>query len=137
MSIAQGLYEGIELGNEGSEGLITYMRTDSVRIAPEAIRCRAQIHRRALRQRISPRSAPDTTPRKKAPKMPTKRSGLPISPIRREAIKNYLTTDQFKLYVLIWRRFLASQMNPAIYDTDLLRYRDQPKDDAPRHRLHD
>ena len=76
MNIAQTLYEGVELGSEGAEGLITYMRTDSVRLAPEAID--------AARKFIDKNYGKNTSPtllviirQKKAPKMPTKRSALP------------------------------------------------------------
>ena len=84
MNIAQTLYEGVELGQEGAEGLITYMRTDSVRIAPEAIE--------AVRQHIAKKygkeylpETPASTPPKKAPKMPTKPSvqRISITPLRR------------------------------------------------------
>lgn len=116
MNIAQGLYEGIDFGNEGAEGLITYMRTDSVRIAPEAIEsARAYIAKKygkdylplEGRQYSSKKTAQDAHEAIR----PTNLQHAP------EEIQHYLTVDQFKLYQLIWRRFLASQMNPAIYDT--------------------
>ncbi len=116
MRAAQDLYEGIDFGHDGAEGLITYMRTDSVRISPEAIA--------GLRKYILKEYGPSFLPEE--PKhYSTKKSAQdaheairPTSLSRSpEAIKNHLTPDQFKLYTLIWRRFIASQMNPAIYDT--------------------
>ena len=116
MSIAQELYEGIELGNEGAEGLITYMRTDSVNIAPEAIS--------AARAYIGKEFGPDYLPAQ--PRIFTSKKsaqeaheGIRPTNLSRspEKVKAFLTIEQFKLYQLIWRRFIASQMNPAIYDT--------------------
>lgn len=116
MSIAQSLYEGVDLGNEGAEGLITYMRTDSVRIAPEAI----QEARNYITQQYGAQYLPEQ------PKVySTQKSAQdahegirPTSLIHPpEAIQAYLTREQFMLYKLIWRRFLASQMVHAIYDT--------------------
>jgi len=116
MKTAQSLYEGVDLGAEGPEGLITYMRTDSYRTAPEAL------HR--VRELIEAKYGADYLPAKpylyKAKKSaqdaheairPTNLGHPP------EAVKQYLTRDQFLLYSLIWNRFVASQMTPAIYDT--------------------
>lgn len=116
MSIAQGLYEGIDMGNEGTEGLITYMRTDSFNIAPEAIaNARKYIH-----NHFGPEYLPDQ-PRFYASKKSAQEAHEAIRPTNLsrdpERIRQYLTIDQYKLYLLIWRRFIASQMNPAIYDT--------------------
>ena len=116
MSIAQELYEGIDLGSEGSEGLITYMRTDSVNIVPEAI---AAVRQHILQQ-FGADYVPDQ-PRQYVSKKSAQEAHEAIRPtnISRspEKIQSYLTQDQFKLYQLIWRRLIASQMNPAIYDT--------------------
>ncbi len=116
MSIAQDLYEGIDTGEHGAEGLITYMRTDSVNIAPEAIAAaRDYIH-----SHFGPEYLPES-PRIYASKKTAQEAHEGIRPTHLsrdpERIKNYLTADQYKLYLLIWRRFVASQMNPAIYDT--------------------
>lgn len=116
MGVAQKLYEGVDLGGGGPEGLITYMRTDSVRIAPEAIH--------EARSFISANFGKEYLP-EQPKKYSTKSSAqdaheairpasLRFSP---EEIEKYLTREQFLLYRLIWRRFIASQMNPAIYDT--------------------
>lgn len=116
MSIAQGLYEGIDMGSEGSEGLITYMRTDSVNIAPEAI----SSARKYILSRFGAEYLPDK-PKYYASKKAAQEAHEAIRPTSLdrdpEKIKQHLTIDQYKLYLLIWRRFIASQMNPAIYDT--------------------
>ncbi len=116
MSVAQGLYEGIDMGSEGSEGLITYMRTDSVNIAPEAITAA----RRYIGQHFGPEYLPDQ-PRFYASKKTAQEAHEGIRPANLardpEKIRQYLSADEYKLYLLIWRRFIASQMNPAIYDT--------------------
>lgn len=116
MNIAQSLYEGVDLGSHGAEGLITYMRTDSVRVAPEAIE--------GLRHYISEHYGKEylpAEPRLFATKKSAQDAHEAIRPTNLthppELIKSYLTSDQFKLYLLIWRRFISSQMNPAIYDT--------------------
>lgn len=116
MSIAQSLYEGVDLGDEGGEGLITYMRTDSVNIAPEAI----QAARTYIRNHFGLEYLPDE-PRIYASKKTAQEAHEAIRPTNLardpEKIRKYLSPDEYKLYLLIWRRFLASQMNPAIYDT--------------------
>ncbi|MBI3508861.1 MAG: type I DNA topoisomerase [Chlamydiia bacterium] len=116
MSIAQDLYEGIDMDAEGTEGLITYMRTDSVNIAPEAI----SSARKYIGSHFGPEYLPDQ-PRIYASKKSAQEAHEAIRPTSLlrapEKIKAYLTSDQYKLYLLIWRRFIASQMNPAIYDT--------------------
>src|SRR3990167_11032994 len=116
MSIAQGLYEGIDMDREGSEGLITYMRTDSVNIAPEAI----SNARKYIQSHFGSAYLPDQ-PRIYASKKTAQEAHEAIRPTNLardpEKIRQYLSIDQYKLYLLIWRRFIASQMNPAIYDT--------------------
>jgi DNA topoisomerase-1 len=115
MSVAQKLYEGIELGKEGSVGLITYMRTDSFRIADEAIH--------AVRDYIQNNYPLEYLPHKahvykNAQKTQDAHEAIRPSTMtyRPQDIKEFLTPDQFKLYQLIWNRFIASQMNPAIFD---------------------
>ncbi len=116
MNIAQGLYEGVNLGNEGPEGLITYMRTDSVRVAPEMLT--------EVREYIKKQYGPeylDDEPRSYSTKKSAQDAHEAIRPANLmhnpEAIKEYLTREQYSLYKLIWMRFIASQMKPAIYDT--------------------
>lgn len=116
MNIAQTLYEGVELGQEGSEGLITYMRTDSVRIVPEAV----EAVRQHIAKKYGKEYVPDTA-RNYATKKAAQDAHEAIRPTSLlytpEKLQKYLTPDQLKLYTLIWRRFVASQMNPAVYDT--------------------
>ena len=120
MSVAQKLYEGIELGDGNPAGLITYMRTDSTRIAPEGIE--------EVRNYIGSNFAPEYLPEK--PNTFGKSEGAQdaheaIRPTSventPEKIKPYLSAEQYKLYELIWRRFVASQMNPARYLTTTVR----------------
>ena len=115
MQIAQGLYEGVNLGGKaGTVGLITYMRTDSLRLSPVAIK-EANEYITTLygenyatpRQFKSKGSAQDAHEAIR----PTSVKFLP------DAIKSKLTLDQYKLYKLIWSRFVAGQMSPAVYDT--------------------
>jgi len=112
MLIAQQLYEGIELGNEGSIGLITYMRTDSTRIADEAI----QSAREYIINSYGKEYLPDK-PRYFKTKKGAQDAHEAIRPtsMKREpkAIQKYLTAEQFKLYELIWNRFVACQMESA------------------------
>lgn len=116
MSIAQSLYEGVDLGNEGAEGLITYMRTDSVRIAPEAV----VEARQYILQQYGANYLPEQ-PKAYASQKSAQDAHEAIRPTSLihppEAIQAHLTREQFMLYKLIWRRFLASQMVPAVYDT--------------------
>ena len=117
MAIAQQLYEGIDLGEGESTGLITYMRTDSTNISPLA-----QQEARDYIQEVHGASyLPD-----EAPVYKTRSKGAqeaheairPTSTLRTPAqIKDQLSRDQYRLYQLIWQRFVASQMNPAVYDT--------------------
>lgn len=116
MSIAQSLYEGIDLGQEGAEGLITYMRTDSVRIEPEAI----EQARHYIRKQWGPAFIPEQ-PKSYTTGKTTQDAHEAIRPTNLdhppEKIQAFLNKDQFLLYQLIWQRFLASQMTPAVYDT--------------------
>ncbi len=116
MSVAQGLYEGIDMGPEETEGLITYMRTDAVSVAPEALsQARGYIKSHFGKEYLP--EAPKIYKSKKSAQeaheaiRPTSVERTP------ESIKQYLSIDEHKLYLLIWRRFIASQMTPAIYDT--------------------
>jgi len=120
MALAQQLYEGIDLGDEGSVGLITYMRTDSVHVAVEA---QAQA-RKAIAARFGEAYLPAL-----APIYRTRSRGAqeaheavrPTDPARDpDAVRQYLTAEQHKLYSLVWKRFLASQMAAAEYDTRLI-----------------
>jgi DNA topoisomerase-1 len=115
MGVAQRLYEGIDVGAEGTVGLITYMRTDSPRVAPEAIEGARAWVGKELGAKYLPESPNFYKGKKDAQDAheairPTDASRTP------ESIARYLTEEQLKLYRLIWQRFVASQMMPAIYD---------------------
>ncbi|MEI8124370.1 MAG: type I DNA topoisomerase [Parachlamydiaceae bacterium] len=116
MNIAQALYEGVDLGNEGPEGLITYMRTDSVRVVPEAIEEARQHIVKTYGQEFIPPQPKIYATQKSAQDAheAIRPASLAYPP---EAIQSSLTREQFLLYQLIWRRFVASQMVPAVYDT--------------------
>ncbi len=116
MEIAQGLYEGVDLGQEGAEGLITYMRTDSVRIAPEALGEARSYIQKEFGEEFLPESPRFYSVKKSA--QDAHEAIRPTSIHRHpDQIKKYLTKEQYLLYSLIWKRFLASQMVPAVYDT--------------------
>ncbi len=116
MSIAQELYEGIELGEYGLTGLITYMRTDSLRLADEATSAAAGFIRGRYGEQYYPGK-----PRVFKTKGNAQDAHEAIRPsdvkLLPEEIRRYLTPDQFKLYRLIWSRFVACQMADAILDT--------------------
>lgn len=115
MAVAQQLYEGIELGEEGAVGLITYMRTDSTRVSTEAV----EEVRRYIAERFGAEYVPERPPVYKSAKAaqeaheavrPTSASRDPA------AVARYLSKDQLGLYTLIWNRFVASQMPSALFD---------------------
>ena len=115
MGVAQRLYEGIDVGAEGTVGLITYMRTDSPRVAPEAITGAREWIAKQLGSKYLPESPNMYKGKKDAQDAheairPSDASRTP------DSIAKYLTDEQLKLYTLIWRRFVASQMVPAVYD---------------------
>src|SRR5579872_2425488 len=115
MGVAQRLYEGIEIGAEGTTGLITYMRTDSPRVSPEA----KESARHWIAANLGKQYLPETPNSYKGKKdsqdaheaiRPTDAARTP------ESMAKYLSDEQLKLYTLIWRRFVASQMAQAIFD---------------------
>jgi DNA topoisomerase I len=119
MGTAQGLYEGIELEGEEVTGLITYMRTDSTRIGDEALK--------TVRGLITSKYGKDYLPAK--PNVYKSKKGAqdaheairPTNPeLLPDELKNHLSRDQFRLYELIWKRFVASQMSSAIIDQTTL-----------------
>jgi len=115
MMIAQRLYEGIDLGEEGTVGLITYMRTDSPQVSNDALVEVREMIGKGFGKEFVPES-PNTYKSKKLAQeaheaiRPTSVSRHP------DAVKQYLQEDEYKVYKLIWQRFVASQMNPAIFD---------------------
>ena len=142
MGVAQRLYEGVDLGAEGTTGLITYMRTDSPRVAPEAIDGRARVDCASSWARsICPRRPMSYKGKKDAQDAheairPTDAARTP------ESIARYLSDEQLKLYTLIWRRFVASQMVPAVYDVTTANIAAVSREDRqdlrfPRQRLGD
>ena len=115
MMIAQRLYEGVELGEEGQVGLITYMRTDSTRVAPEAI----QEVREYVGKEYGAAYLPETpnTYKEKKEAQAAHEAIRPTSAMRHpDQVKQYLKEDEFKVYKLIWQRFVASQIMPAVFD---------------------
>lgn len=117
MAIAQQLYEGVEIGEGGVTGLITYMRTDSINIAEQA---QAEA-REYINKRYGNDFLPATPPKYKTRAVGAQEAHEAIRPtsVNRtpDALKEFLSTDQFKLYQLVWQRFVASQMEAAVYDT--------------------
>ncbi|NOU93444.1 type I DNA topoisomerase [Paenibacillus sp. LMG 31456] len=117
MSVAQQLYEGIDLGSEGTVGLITYMRTDSTRISPVA----QEEAKEFIQQKYGEAYYPET-PRvylKKAANAQDAHEAIRPSSVLREPdqMKDHLSRDQLRLYKLVWERFVASQMSSAVLDT--------------------
>ncbi|MDP9053135.1 MAG: type I DNA topoisomerase [Acidobacteriota bacterium] len=115
MMLAQQLYEGVELGSEGSVGLITYMRTDSTRVSEDAVT--------EVREFISGKFGPEYVPgapniyKSKKDAQDAHEAVRPTSAMRTpDEVAKFLAEDQLKLYRLIWMRFIASQMNPAVFD---------------------
>lgn len=117
MMIAQQLYEGLEIGEAGVEGLITYMRTDSVRVAEEA----QTLAREVIQERYGVNFVPETAPVYKTKTAGAQEAHEAIRPTNvtrnPESLKAFLNKDQFRIYQLIWARFVASQMKPALFDT--------------------
>ena len=115
MLLAQRLYEGIELGSEGATGLITYMRTDSPRVSDDAVaECRAFVGERYGAEYL-PEKPNVYKGRKKA--QDAHEAIRPTSVARTpEFLKKHLSDDELKVYTIIWKRFVASQMKPALFD---------------------
>ena len=115
MMIAQRLYEGVELGDEGLVGLITYMRTDSTRVSNEAL---AEV-REYIKGQYGPAYLPEAanTFKSKKAAQEAHEAIRPTSVLRHpDQIKPYLKEDEYKVYKLIWQRFVASQIMPAVFD---------------------
>ena len=119
MQVAQRLYEGVELGEDGSIGLITYMRTDSFRVSADALS--------AVRERIASTYGEDYLPEKPTFYRSKKDAQDAHEAIRPtyldrdpEGIRRFLSKDEYALYKLIWNRFVASQMRPAVYDETIV-----------------
>ena len=116
MGVAQRLYEGVEIGKEGTVGLITYMRTDSTRVSPDAIvEAREFIGR--LGKQYLPEKANEYAGKKQAQAQDAHEA---IRPTRvdftPDSVRGSLSEEQFRLYRMIWQRFVSSQMMPAVFD---------------------
>src|SRR5712671_3607796 len=129
MMLAQRLYEGVELGAEGSVGLISYMRSDSTRVSNDAL----DDVRGLIKDRFGPQFCPDTPNVYKGKKdAQDAHEAIRPSSARRapEDIAQYLQEDELKLYKLIWMRFVASQMPPAVFDQTTIDVAAKGKDGA-------
>jgi DNA topoisomerase-1 len=116
MGVAQRLYEGVEIGKEGTVGLITYMRTDSTRVSPDAI-AEAREFIAKLGKQYLPEKANEFAGKRQAQAQDAHEA---IRPTRvdftPDSIRSYLSEEQYKLYKLIWQKFVSSQMTAAIFD---------------------
>ena len=135
MRVAQRLYEGIELPDEGNVGLISYMRTDSVTLASVAV----EEIREVIRERYGAANVPESSPEYKSKAKNAQEAHEAIRPTSAartpDALKGKLDPDQLKLYTLIWQRTVASQMVPAVFDTVALEFSAGPdRDDGHRFR---
>ncbi|MGO9517603.1 MAG: type I DNA topoisomerase, partial [Candidatus Korobacteraceae bacterium] len=134
MILAQRLYEGIDLGDEGTVGLITYMRTDSTRVSNEAV---IEV-RDFIAGNFGPQFLPESpnTYKSKKDTQDAHEAIRPSSALRHpDAIKKYLQDDEYKVYKLIWQRFVASQMNPAVFDQTTVDIDAQSGNDTHRFRV--
>lgn len=117
MMLAQQLYEGLEVGEGAPTGLITYMRTDSTNVAEVAV----EETRTFIKQTYGGDFLPPTPPQYKTRAVSAQEAHEAIRPtsvVRQpDKVKEFLSNDQFKLYQLVWQRFVASQMESALYDT--------------------
>jgi DNA topoisomerase-1 len=134
MRVAQKLYEGIELPGEGQVGLITYMRTDSVTLAGVAV----DEIRELIAERYGAENVPESPREFKNKSKNAQEAHEAIRPtsVRHtpESIKDALDEEQFKLYSLIWKRTMACQMVPAVFDTVAIELAAGPEDDGHRFR---
>jgi DNA topoisomerase-1 len=116
MGVAQRLYEGVEIGSEGTVGLITYMRTDSTRVSPDAI-AEAREFIGKLGAAYLP-AKPNEYVGKKQEQAQDAHEAIRPTDVKftPDSIRKYLSDEQYRLYKLIWQRFVSSQMTPAIFD---------------------
>ena len=121
MRLAQDLYEGIDIGEDGAVGLITYMRTDSPRVSDTAIAAVRDFIGKNYAKPYLPAAANVYAPKRmRGFRARTRLSVRPTSPAARNRYRRYLEPDQYRLYQLIWQRFVASQMTPAVYDMTIV-----------------
>ena len=132
MRVAQDLYEGIDIGPEGAVGLITYMRTDSTRVAESAATQAREYLRVLFGADFLASSIQLYADGKAKNTQDAHESVRPTDPARRpDDVRKYLSPDQFKLYQLIWQRFMGSQMAPAVFDTTTVDF-DIPAKEQPQ-----
>ncbi|MGI5829095.1 MAG: type I DNA topoisomerase [Bradymonadia bacterium] len=125
MSTAQKLFEGIDLGAAGTVGLITYMRTDSVRVSADAVNECRQLIANLYGNEYLPTKANNFASGKNAQDAHEAIRPTDVS-LQPDAIKKFLNADQYKLYKLIWNRFVASQMREAVFDTTTIDIQNGP-----------
>jgi DNA topoisomerase-1 len=126
MMIAQRLYEGVDVGEEGTVGLITYMRTDSTRVSPDAIGEVREYITGEFGEKYLP-GTPNAYVSKQKGAQEAHEAIRPTSAVRNpESVKKYLHEDEYKVYKLIWQRFVASQMMPAVFDQTTVEIAAQP-----------
>ncbi len=116
MALAQGLYEGREIGDRGAVGLITYMRTDSTRVSDEALTAVREYIAASYGETAMPAAGPNRYASKKGAQDAHEAIRPTTFELPPDAVKDWLKPDELKLYKLIWERFVASQMLPALYD---------------------
>ncbi|HVJ08113.1 MAG TPA: type I DNA topoisomerase [Acidisarcina sp.] len=119
MGIAQRLYEGVDIGPEGTVGLITYMRTDSTRVSPDAIASVRGYIGKKLGKEYLP-AQPNAFKSKKDAQDAHEAIRPTNVELHPDEIHRYLSEEQYKLYRLIWQRFVASQIVPAVYDQTIV-----------------
>src|SRR6202042_2009873 len=116
MGVAQRLYEGVEIGSEGTVGLITYMRTDSTRVSADAI-AEAREFIGKIGSKYLPASANEYAGKKQVQAQDAHEAIRPTNvAYTPDSIRKYLSDEQYRLYKLIWQRFVSSQMTPAVFD---------------------
>jgi DNA topoisomerase I len=116
MGVAQRLYEGVEIGAEGTVGLITYMRTDSTRVSADAI-AEARDYIGKLGPKYLPATPNEYAGKKQVEAQDAHEAIRPTNvKFTPDSIRKYLSDEQFRLYKLIWQRFVSSQMTPAVFD---------------------
>src|SRR5262249_7599300 len=117
MRVAQSLYEGVDLGGKEPVGLITYMRTDSFSIAKTAAEECAEYVAQSYGGAYKPAEPPTSKPNSRAAEEAHEPTRPPPALPTPDEARNFPTADQIRLYELIWKRFVASQMVEAVYDT--------------------
>jgi DNA topoisomerase I len=123
MRAAQDLYEGVDVGEDGPVGLVTYMRTDSPQVSDAAITSVRSFIKKSYAKSYLP-DEPNRYSAKKNARVQGAHEAIRPTDVRRrpEQVQQYLESDQYRLYQLIWQRFVASQMTPAVYDMTVVEF---------------